>query len=171
MKQVRIGLLILAVLLFGALTFVRAQEDDNACYAGAALDSKCKSDWEWVCGYYLEQWTEAGGWSGNYAFPDWCDPASLLPPKPQVSVTSLAGCYTNGTQSFYYAGTRTSEIPWNHSATDCSATHTHEGTGLEVATQAEAEAICDTLVDYPYVWNPSQKGYNSPANLWLCEND
>lgn len=173
MKQIRLIALVVAVLMFGALSFVSADEGDNAC-SGGVLDGKCGSDWEWICGYYLQQWTEAGGWSGNYAFPDWCDPDSVLPRKPEVSATgvvSLAGCYTDGDESFYYSGTRTIEFLVNHDATDCSGSHTHDGSVLEVGSEAEAEAICETLVDYPYVWNPSQEGFNSPANLWICDND
>ena len=183
MKKLRLIALVLVVLMVGALSLVQAQEDDNACYAGGALDGRCESAWDWICGYYLQQWEAAGGWNGNYAFPDWCDPDSLLPLRPEVppgDPVSLISCYHDGTNSFYYNGLSPSPIEWYGGVTDCSGTPSniylsYDATYVfEAANVDESIVICYSLVPpsptpigsitYPFALH----GYNSPANPWGC---
>jgi hypothetical protein len=84
--------IVLSVLLiFGTVLPVFADDpkpgskEDNACYPGGAMEGKCDTEWEWVCGYYLAHWLTAGGWfNGKNSIPDSC--ISLLPPKPLPSV-------------------------------------------------------------------------------------
>lgn len=158
-------------------------DSDNAC-AGGLLDARCETDWEWICGYYLQQWEDAGGWNGNYAFPDWCDPDSLLPPRPGTDTShedpvSLIGCYNDGTNSFYFGGTSPSPIEWHDSVIDCSGTASNIYPGYDAAyvfeaTEVnEASQICATL--YPpgillvaFTYYYSLHGFNSPPNLWGC---
>ena len=170
MKHIILIGLVLVVLL-GAFSMVSAQDSDNAC-AGGLLDGRCNSDWAWICGYYLEHWQAAGGWNSSYAFPDWCDPASLLPPKPQVTPTSV--CYFSASDdfSFYYSGINQTLVTWyDEGVLDCSGAPHDYGPyyAIEASDEITAQAICDTLLSFGYIWNPNQEsGYNSPANLWLC---
>lgn len=144
--------------------------DDNECNPGGVLyreenQDGCQSEWYWKAGWYLARFND--GKISREDFPKEFE--SVLPPLTET--VSLGACYTNGKESFYYSGTISEEFIFNHTATDCSGDHVHVGTGLIVASRAAAQTICDTLVDYPYVWNPSQQDYNSPSNLWLCEDD
>lgn len=90
-----VGLIVLV--LFSSIGLVGAQEpapgsrEDNDCYAGGALAGKCEVEWQWICGWYLARWTTLGGWStpSNF-FPDWCDPATLLPARPLAEADSSA---------------------------------------------------------------------------------
>ena len=143
--------------------------DDNACNGGL-LDGRCKTDWTWTCGWYLQQWEAAGGWYGSYTVPDWCDPASLLPRKPEVPVTTLAGCYTNGTYSFYYSGVSGSTVVWFSSGvTNCAGTSiNYSQYAIEAPDKNTASNTCLSLTANPTTWYPSAFGYNSPANIWFC---
>lgn len=177
MKHIILIGLVLVVLL-GAFSMVSAQDSDNAC-EGGLLDGRCNSDWAWICGYYLEHWEAAGGWNSSYAFPDWCDPASLLPPRPERTQdtgantpATLAGCYyqpTSSNWSFYYDGTSRATILWYEGVQNCTGAPQNYGEyGVEVSTEAEALAICEILIGYASAYRPSDYLYNSPANLWLC---
>ncbi|HUN08584.1 MAG TPA: hypothetical protein PLQ56_18400 [Aggregatilineales bacterium] len=180
MKKLRLVGLLLLILLIGAFNMVQAQEEEagNACETGGLIEGKCTTEWHWVCGWYLQQWEKAGGWYGTYAFPDWCDPISLLPPKPEVKEGATAtstGCYTdNSYWSFYYSGTSGTEITWYEDNLDCSGTpdRSYPDYGIEAPDYDTAMDECSLLTYFPYVWNPNQEeGYNSPSNLWICTED
>lgn len=87
-------LLTLAIILVSLVPIKvsQAQDPENACFEGGAMAGKCNTDWEWVCGYYLAQWTNAGGWQNpnNIPFPSWCNPQSLLPPTPAPVIVDQA---------------------------------------------------------------------------------
>jgi hypothetical protein len=104
MKPVSIILLVIIVLL---VLFVPAyaqddggSTDDNECLTGGVMEGKCTSDWHWICGWYLDNWFDKGGWLANPPtdFPDWCNPRSLLPPPPEPDKSSFpsGGCVYNG---------------------------------------------------------------------------
>ncbi len=91
MKYV-LTILLLIITSVVILTPASAQDaDDNACYTGGAMEGKCTSDWHWICGWYVDNWLDKGGWSAYPPtdFPDWCDPISLLPPRPSVDPITL----------------------------------------------------------------------------------
>lgn len=80
-------LIILIVTSLGLTNIAIAQEDDpedNACYTGGSMEGDCITDWHWICGWYLTRWEQAGGWFGNYHYPDWCNPVVQLPPRPDL---------------------------------------------------------------------------------------
>jgi hypothetical protein len=171
-KKIIIVLLLLLAFSVTALSFVQAEEGDNACYTGGLLDSRCKDDWTWICGYYLQQWLNAGGWAGGYAFPDWCDPENLLPPKPPAeSSASLAGCYDSEFEgSIYYNGISGSEYTYYFEA-GCSGESflSRSEWIVEAVTEAAALAVCGNLTDFPSVFSLNSEGYSTaPAVLWLC---
>jgi hypothetical protein len=91
-----LGIVFIFTLLLTSVGLAGAQEPpintpaDNACNEGGLMAGKCNTEWEWVCGYYLARWVNAGGYSSTYAFPDWCAPSLLLPPRPPVIVTASA---------------------------------------------------------------------------------
>lgn len=145
------------------------ESNANACTDGV-LEGKCESGWEWTCGYYLQQWEAAGGWYGTYTVPDWCDPDSLLPRKPEVITEPQGGCYTNSYVSFYYSGISTSVIT-EYSTTDCTGAALAYPTkyGVDAADLSAAQNVCTTLVPIsPSVWKPAIYSYNSPDSLWFC---
>ncbi|MEZ4667930.1 MAG: hypothetical protein R3E39_08450 [Anaerolineae bacterium] len=180
MKQTRLVILILVVVLFGSLSLVGAQDDGNACENGGDMAGKCDNEWKWICGWYLQHWEDAGGWYSNYAFPDWCDPASLLPPKPEVT-NNLAGCYSyiSGPVlravrigSIYYNGTSGSNYT-SFTTPDCSGTGYPSSKEyiVESSNSSSAQAMCSTLVNplYAYVTTLNSRGYASaPSSLWFC---
>jgi hypothetical protein len=189
MTKLRLIVLVLVVLMLGAVGMAGAQDqgdgdDGNACETGGLIDGKCTTDWHWICGWYLQQWEDAGGWVGNYSIPDWCDPISLLPPKPEEPEAStdpvtdpgtVPGCYNDDDYwSFYYTGVSGTLVTWYEDNLDCSGTPAdYPGEyGVEAPDYDSAMAICEDIVgEFPDGWNPSASGYNSPANLWICYED
>jgi hypothetical protein len=80
-------LLLLVCLIFGSI-YISAQEDDqgnpndphvndraNACYEDGSMESKCDTEWEWICGWYMIRF-DAGIFSRSEV-PAMCN--SLLP--------------------------------------------------------------------------------------------
>jgi len=63
--------------------------EDNACYAGGAMEYKCDTDWEWTCGWYLARWITAGGWQGNFVMPTDCLILIILRPMSIISPISI----------------------------------------------------------------------------------
>lgn len=173
MKKLGIIVVLLVVMLSASvLSFVQAEENDNACYTGGLLEGRCKDDWTWICGYYLHQWEAAGGWGGNYAFPDWCDPDSLLPPRePVTEEGSLAGCYDHLSEgSIYYNGVSGSEYT-QYSEAGCAgdAFPSRNEWIVEASNEAAAMALCDAITDFAAVFSLNSEGYlTAPATLWLC---
>jgi hypothetical protein len=56
------------------------------------MEGDCTTEWHWECGWYLARWLENGGWATMPFFPDWCAPAVLLPPRPEVPAnTAFSG--------------------------------------------------------------------------------
>lgn len=98
------SILVLLVLLMSLpLGMAQAQDStdstENACFEGGLMAGKCDTEWEFICGYYLAQWLNNGGWSNlaNNTFPTWCNPASLLPARPQGDLAEDATtdyCYS-----------------------------------------------------------------------------
>jgi hypothetical protein len=68
----------------------RVNETANACFEGGAMEGKCATEWEWVCGWYMIR-LDYGIFSRE-EIPGSC--AILLPPLPESTpyVPPTAGC-------------------------------------------------------------------------------
>lgn len=102
----------------------------NACYEGGAMEGKCDTDWEWMCGWHVIR-LDPQNEDLRASFPPAC--ISLLPPLivPEVvapvvvsrptSPTLAAGCYVySGSFSLQWNG---GSGPYNtvrYSTTNCT---------------------------------------------------
>ncbi|MEZ4667929.1 MAG: hypothetical protein R3E39_08445 [Anaerolineae bacterium] len=147
--------------------------NENAC-DGGLLDGRCGSEWEWTCGWYLQQWEDAGGWKGTYEIPDWCNPQSVLPPKPsdEQSATTTTTTVTTIAQAGCFPWFKGYYMKTNGSAVEASAAAYYDNTcsitiaGYDsiawAATKTEADALCLTI-------SPTYTAATTPTtNLWDC---
>jgi hypothetical protein len=111
MKKSALLLVLLAILLAIPFGYSLAQPpqpgtpQDNACNTGGPMAGKCDTEWEWICGWYVAQWYNKGGWNTpNNTIPDWCQPQILLPQKPPPSTpdptANPTSCVNYGANSF-----------------------------------------------------------------------
>lgn len=149
--------LLLIILLVVVVTPLHAQEptvgskEDNACNEGGSMAGKCDTPWEWVCGYYLARWEEAGGWSGGYNLPTWCE--SVLPARPVDPITGAVvvvgpGCVSvPGWWSVDFKGGFTIPAPvFSYPPMDCTAAPNGQFLNPMVyaVNQPAAAALCQS---------------------------
>lgn len=98
------------------VSYPLGDRNENACNEGGSMAGQCESVWAWQCGWYVAQWVNAGGWSGNYPIPSECS-IGLPPVHVKSSITSpgsppvqaqypSAGCvsYHSGNYVNFYGG-------------------------------------------------------------------
>lgn len=178
MKSVSIILLVIIVVL---VLFVPAyaqddggSTDDNECLTGGVMEGKCTSDWHWICGWYLDNWFDKGGWLANPPtdFPDWCNPRSLLPPPPPPPDPNApgfpsGGCVYNGP---YYNDYTNFNGGWAlaapspvYSDSGCTLFSTTWIQGIVYAPAPfDANALCQAAFGRNAVFN------SPPSDVYLC---
>lgn len=103
--------LVLVLLMPMGLANAQSPSSSNACFEGGLMAGKCTTEWDFICGYYLALWLNGGGWSAanSIIFPDWCDPATLLPARP---VETPVDSSSSTTPPIVLAGTITCDRNW-----------------------------------------------------------
>jgi hypothetical protein len=153
----KVALVILIIVFMFPLGLAQAQnpapntKEDNACYAGGALETKCATLWHWVCGWYLARWQSNNGWlTPNNPFNDAC--VSLLPPRPNLD-SATAAVATISLCTSYLGGDIIITLPTfignvsilNSSDGSCSGSVVSVDTAVQAPNEIIALGLCQAL--------------------------
>jgi len=149
--------------------------EDNACYAGGAMEGKCDTEWEWLGGWHLAR---LGSLYTRDNFP--ADFVTLLPGEAEAAAPAPAApkamCFSNGGEDILYSGVPNKLGNIVRAESDDGSCTDLESAPEDyrfiiVGSEEFAEDLCrDTFPDGDL--DPmTYEGFDAPANYWLCEYD
>jgi hypothetical protein len=187
MRKRNTTLLIILVLAFSfSAALVMGSDDEgnpndpftndraNACYEDGTMASKCDTEWEWICGWYMIRF-DAGIFTRE-EIPATC--RVLLPGEPETVVNPAtwppAGCYYSSVYDLYifWNGNQTQNPPIEMTYDGTCATPPHTGVGgfflVSAANPSNAAAIC-TANGYNYVGEISSSADTGAWAIYRCQ--
>jgi hypothetical protein len=144
----------------------------NACYEDGTMASKCDTEWDWICGWYMIRY-DAGIFSSN-DIPATC--RVLLAGEVEIVIPETwppAGCYYSPTYSLFivWDGNQTQTLIDLTFDGSCN-TPPHTGVGgfffVSAADSTAARAICDAR-GYTFIDRVSSSFQTGAWPIYRCQ--